>query len=170
MKTKIKTLTAAGLLLASSAAIANEGTFGFSYLHIDDGDITLGAFTSTVGYVFPINDGFSIIPEFRAGIGINDDRFEGLNFELKSLIGANLRFQFNVSDAAYLFLSPSYNRYKIKGSMPIGDATLSASATDDGFGFGGGIGYQVSDGFALEAGYERVDGINVVMVGSRIRF
>ena len=170
MKTKIKTLTAAGLLLASSSAIANEGTFGFSYLHIDDGDVALGAFSATVGYVFPINDGFSIIPEFRAGIGINDDRFEGIDFELKSLIGANLRFEFNVSDAAYLFLSPSYNRYKIKASTPVASGTFSVSVTDDNFGFGGGIGYHVNEAFSLEAGYERVDGIDVVMLGSRVRF
>lgn len=170
MKTKIKTLIAAGLLLASSSAIANEGTFGFGYLHLDDGDIGLGAFTTTIGFVVQINDGFSIIPEFRAGIGVNDDRFEGVDIELKSLAGANLRFEFDLSDDAYLFLSPSYNRYKVKASAPLGGGTFSVSGTDDSFGFGGGFGFFVNEGFSIEAGYERIDGAKVVTPGGRWKF
>lgn len=170
MKTRMKTLVAAGLMMAASTASASEGTFGFGYLHVDDGDIGLGAFTTTIGFVVQINDGFSIIPEFRAGIGVNDDRFEGVDIELKSLAGANLRFEFDLSDAAYLFLSPSYNRYKVKASAPVAGGTFSVSGSDDNFGFGGGVGFYISEGFSIEAGYERIDGANVVMLGGRFRF
>jgi len=170
MNTKMKTLVAAGLLVASSSALADQGTFGFSFLYIDDGDVGLGAFAATAGFVLEVNDTFSIIPEFRGAVGINDDRFEGIDYELKSLVGANLRFEFDVSDAAYVFLSPSYNRYKVKASAPVAGGTFSVSGSDDSFGFGGGVGFYVNEGFSIEAAYERIDGINVVTLGSRWRF
>jgi hypothetical protein len=170
MNTKMKTLAAAGLLMAPSTATANEGTFGFGYLHLDDGDVGLGAFTATIGFVVPVNDVFSIIPELRVGAGINDDSFDGIDIELKSLAGGNLRFEFDLSDAAYMFISPSYTRYKVKGSVPAAGGTFSVSETDDSFGLGGGFGFYASEGFSIEAGYERIDGINVVTLGGRRKF
>jgi fructose-1-phosphate kinase PfkB-like protein len=67
----------------------------------------------------------------------------------------------------YLYTVASYGEYEFKfDERSLGSVNLS----EDDSGFGGGLGFNVSETFSMEAGYEDIGGLDVFSVGARFRF
>ena len=158
-------LLAVGLCFAINAW--GQGTASLGYTQIDDSDIALGASVATVGYRFELNDSLALVPELRGGVGIRKDTFEDVTYKLKGLAVAGLRAEFSPTESVYLFTAISYGRYRFKARA---FEVLSISDSTDEFGFGGGIGFRVSEDTFLELGYEDIDDIDVLSVGVRFHF
>ncbi len=155
------------LVLASSAAAQVTGSVGYS--HIDD-EISLGALQGTVGYRLPVMEGAAgsgyFIPEFRVGLGINDDTFMGVKVEIDNYYGLAPRFQYETDGGFYGFVQGSYVNYKAKFSY------MGESASESGWEFGAGLGVGIafSDMLGAEVSYERVDDGDVFNISMRFGF
>jgi opacity protein-like surface antigen len=157
----------AGLLLAvMSAPAAAQFSSGLAYHHLDADDFSLGGIVGSIGYRFELNDAVSLIPEVRGGIGVVDDEFMGADVELDGVFGGVLRLEFQLNDAVYLQLSPSYARYKAS----ISSSFVDISESDEEFGIGGGIGFRFNPNFSAEVAYESVDDLDVYLVGLRFDY
>jgi opacity protein-like surface antigen len=158
-------VTFAMLGLLASAPVAAQLTGQIGYAHITD-DFDLGAVVGSFGMEFDVTHNFALVPEFRAGLGVRDDTVGGVKMELDHLFGVSNRFQFNTTENFYLFGSLSYVRYKLTAKTAI----VSASDSSWEWGYGGGLGFRLNPGNALDLSYERVDGVDVLTAGWRFRF
>jgi len=167
---KCRVLIAAILISIFSSSVMAQVSSGVAYHHFDEGDIAVGALVGSIGYRFVINESVSLIPELRGGIGVNDDRFQGVDVELDALFGGVLRLEVDLNETFYVQLSPSYVRYKLDFSAPVAGGTFSLSETSNDFGIGGGIGFRANRNFSLEIGYENIDSVDVFMFGARFDY
>ena len=164
------TLIAASLLSISLSASANW-QMGAGYALVDDSDVTIGGFFGTVGYEFsPFdNNNITVAPEFRIGAGVKDDTHRGVEVELSSYYQVSTRVEYNFENNIYAYVVPSYNRYRTNGTTP----AVRVSITDNGWGLGAGIGYEITEKASAEFSYERVnldDDINVWSLGLKYTF
>lgn len=166
----IRALFLACAFLFSAASANAQVTSGLSYYHVDNNGITLGALVGSFGVEIPINDSLSIIPEFRGGVGVKNDTVEGVKIELESVLSAVVRFEVLLTESFYLHVSPSYGRYQAKASASFAGVSAFVRDSSYDFGIGGGLGFRIGPHFSLEAGYENIDGLDVIQIGSRYRF
>ncbi len=161
----------ASLLLALSAApAAAQWTGSVGYSHFTD-DFDVGVIVGSFGYEFPVADGFSLVPEFRAGVGVVDDTINvggtRVDFEIENLYGFSNRFQFDFGNDMYAFGVVSHVNYKTKASS----AGMSVSDRSWEWGFGGGLGYMFNPNNGLDFSWERIDGdVDRFNLGWRFRF
>lgn len=160
-----KALTASAIVLASSSAMA-EWTGGVSYANLSDNSLDFGALVGSVGYTFKTSENFSLVPELRYGIGISDDTYLGVDFELDRFLSLSVRGEFDFNNGAYAFIAPSYSNVKLEGSS----GGFSASADDSEFGIGAGVGYFFDNNIAIEASYENIDQVDVFSAGLKFKF
>jgi len=163
-------LAAAMLMLLSANPAAAQFDIGLGYHHMDESDLSVGAIVASAGYRVPVSDEFSVIPELRAGLGINDDTVMGVDVELDYLFGMAVRLQYEFTDQFYGYLSPSYAKYEFKASTSAQGIPISVSDSSNEFGIGGGLGFRVSDTVGLELGYENIDSTDVITFGARFFF
>ncbi|MBD3648838.1 MAG: outer membrane beta-barrel protein [Pseudomonadales bacterium] len=144
-----------------------EGPVGaVGYANLSDDDVSLGAITGSLGYRFDTTyQGFSVTPEVRIGLGINDDTYAGVDVELDSLYGFNVRAEWDLGQT-YIFVAPSYTNVEVEASF--GGITVS----DDEWEFGGGLGfgYRLEQTIGLEVSYEVFDDVDVFSAGVRLDF
>ena len=170
-----KTLLACLLAVASTSANA-EWNAGLSYINLsdsDDGmDMSLGGIVGHASYDYVISDKFTLVPEFRLGVGVSDDEMvvfaTPVEVELDLFSAFSVRAQYEVTEQFYVFANPSYGYAKFKITIPA--FSESDSDGDWEFGYGAGAGYQVSDSAALEVRYESFDGTGALSAGVSFSF
>lgn len=163
---KLRALLVAAALVFSANAWAQVES-GVSYYQLEAGQAEVGALVAAVGYRFRANEVVSFIPEIRGGFGVKDDTFLGTDIKLNGLAGVGLRTEFAVFESVYAYGAVSYTRFRLKAS---GSEFGSSSSTDEEFGYGGGLGFNVGQSVSIEAGYEKFDVADIVSVGVRFRY
>lgn len=158
------------LLLSTSLfsiAARAEGPVGaVAYANLSDDDVSLGAITGSLGYRFDTTyQGFSVTPEIRIGLGVGDDTVSGVDVELDSLYGFNVRAEWDLGQT-YVFVAPSYTNAEFEASF--GGTTVSADEWE--FGGGVGFGYRLEQTIGLEISYEVFDELDVFSAGVRLDF
>jgi opacity protein-like surface antigen len=164
MKKILRVITLAALLPVTHGAIANWST---SAGYASFNDISLGAVYGSVGYTFQ-KDEFTIMPELRLGLGINDTTididFGGPNdaqatYEIDNFVSASLRGQINVSETIGIFIQPSFSMLT---------TTIFESSSE--FTLGLGASFEITESASIEAMYESFDRSDVLSLGIRYSF
>lgn len=141
---------------------------------VSDTDISLGALVGSLGYKIDSGSGFYFIPEVRVGTGITDDTVTAsgvdVDVELDSFLALSVKGQYELENGFYLFATPTYANAEFTASASQGG--LTASATDDSweFGLGVGAGYSFNSSTSLETSYEQFDGTDALSVGLKFNF
>lgn len=165
---------------ASSASAQWEASAG--YTHVDTALHNLGAAVVGVGYQFPINNAWSVIPTARIGYGIKDgtlpvrvgDMEDGepvtyvydADISINNFYALQLRTQFYLNNGIYLFAAPSYTDLGLK----INGNQYDRTERDDGFGIGAGAGFRINDSLVAEASYEETNAFDSELIGVKLRF
>ncbi len=166
-----KSLMALSLMVLPLTASANWSA-GAGYANLSDSDdgesISLGVIYGAVAYEFAQEGSkFSFVPEFRLGTGVSDDTFDSVvKIEVERFTALSVRGQYNYDNGVYLYVMPSYANLDMKASFH------GESYSDDSweFGFGGGVGKNITDKASIEASYESYDGVDVLTVGFKYAF
>ncbi len=165
-----KSLIALSLMVLPLTASANWSA-GAGYANLSDSDdgesISLGVIYGAVAYEFAQEGSkFSFMPELRLGTGVSDDKFYGAKIEVERFTALSVRGQYNYDNGVYLYVMPSYANLDMKASF------RGESYSNDSweFGFGGGIGKNITDKASIEASYESYDGTDVLTVGFKYAF
>jgi len=171
-------LSSSFVATASYAESSGNWVGGISYANLSDEedglDISLGALVGSLGYKIDSGSGFHFIPEVRVGVGITDDTVTafGVNVdvELDSFLTLSVKGQYELENGIYLFAAPIYANAEFTASASQGGQ--SASATEDSweFGLGVGAGYSFNSSTSLEASYEQFDGTDVLSIGLKFDF
>lgn len=165
-----KSLLISSLLSLSFAASA-DWQFGGGYSSISsDGntpDVTVGALYGTAGYQFDIDqNGLSLIPELRLGVGVVDDNIGAVDVDLDRYIAASFRVRQAFDNGMYIYAMPTYANVKLEAELNGNKATNSNSD----WGYGLGIGYQFSKNSGFELSYEDVSDADIVSIGYKYSF
>ena len=172
-----------GLVIACYASSASaQWEVSAGYTHVDTALHNLGAAVVEVGYQFPINDTWSVIPTARIGYGIKDgtlplrvgDMEDGepityvydADVSINRFYALQLRAQYNLNNGVYLFAAPSYTDLGLK----INGNQYDRSINDDGFGIAAGAGFQINDSWSVEASYEETNAFDAELIGVQLRF
>ena len=143
MKKKLMLLM--GAVTLSGMVNAEGGYWGVNASRLDADIVDLNALGVKAGYNF--NENFAI--EGRALIGIGDDSFGGIDFELDSLFGGYLRAGVPVSEGFYPYAVAGYARTDVSGSA----GGASASADDSDFSYGVGVNVDITETLDLNLEY-----------------
>lgn len=166
------------LALATTAQAEIVGGLGLARQSGDDVDLSFNIIVGSVGYKFDVNESFSVVPEVRIGTGISNETntrvLNGVAFEaeaeIDSLYGVAVRGQY-AFDKAYVYLAPSYTKFKGEVTARAIGVSASASATSDWeFGAAVGAGYWFTQSIAAEVAYEVFDDVDQIGVSARFRF
>jgi opacity protein-like surface antigen len=159
------------VLSLSSAAMAahhnnhDDGlTLGVSASHMSDEDLSFNLVNFHAGYVFSIDDQFTLMPEVRVGTGVGDENVMGVNIELDRFVVLSVRANYAATSDLDLFIQPSYGEAKFSFDG------LGSETSDWEYGTGIGANYQFDSNTSVEALYEYYDGTDVVSIGYRYRF
>jgi len=164
---KKMTVTTLALLLSSSAMAQVVGGIGYYNFDDEGSDIDLAIVTATIGYKFSSeNSNFSMTPELRAGAGVKDDTYLGVNVKISQAYGLNVRGQWDFNNATYFFIAPSYMNFELEASA----GGFKASEDDWQFGGGAGVGFKFSDNGGVELSYEKFNDAEVLGLGVRFGF
>lgn len=156
------------LAFAATNAIADEGPVvgvGASRLGVDDIDLSFTLLHGTVGYRFDSGDVFSFTPELRFGVGVTDDDFAGVNFDVDGFYGFGVRGEIEAANA-YVFVTPTYTNFELKGSF----GGITASEDDWSFGVGIGAGMNLGRDSSIEISYETIEDADAFSIGVRFDF
>jgi opacity protein-like surface antigen len=177
-----------GLVLACALGLIGNNvyantslTVGYSDLSAETEvfDITLSGLSLSalmVGIAYELDTNselFTLVPEFRFGIGINDDTAAVFGSDvvpadvaIEHYIVLSLRGNYALSDSVYLFAQPAYANLKIEVS------NFGESDSDNkwDFGYGIGAGFSPMDNFSLEVSYEKFDETDLLTGAIRYRF
>jgi len=171
----LKTMTTsaailAGALFATPASAELVGGIGYYLANVQvnspDLDYRLGLLGATLGYRYASSSLFSLTPEIRAGVGIEDDSDRGVKLEIERFYSANLRAQWNLAGNTWFYVAPSYMNIQAKAR----GFGVSISDDDWEFGAGLGFGFGLSDNVGLEFSYEKFDELELLGFGLRGRF
>lgn len=171
---KITLALGATLALCSSVAHAQWSVSGgYTNVSSDDDaiDISVGAITAGLGYSFTSESGdWSIMPEFRAGVGVGDDtvRLSGIDvdIELSRYLSANIRGSYHLNDIVTLYVQPAYTNLEFEVSAFGSDA----SEDEWEFGAGAGINAKLTESISWEIHYERFSDADVISTNVRFAF
>lgn len=160
-------------LAATSFSSLANWTGGVSYINISDdagwSDISLGVIAGSVGYEFNTSEKFSVVPEFRLGLGIKDDTIDWIvdvDVEVKRFVSLSVRGQYDFNNTWYAYAAPSYSNLDLKASRD----GFSASDDEWEFGYNAGFGINLSDTTAIEVTFEDFDGTDLVGAGLKFAF
>lgn len=163
----------AGVVLGGSFASFSEDNTELG----DDFDIRVNGVLASVGYAIESTNSFSFIPELRIGRGVSKETMCVLdvcfNLSIDRAVLLGLRAQYQASEAAYIYLAPTYAKLRMKAEVDgVSECAAiggCASETEDGdeFGFAIGGGVDINDGLMLDFSYERYDSTNTFTVGLR---
>ncbi len=167
------------LLLAVAASFSAQAqvTSSLGLLYAPDvDDLELGALVASFGYRLDLENGFSVQPEVRGGIGVIDDRFGVPGFgradvDLSNIFGFTLRGQYDVANGAYFFAQPTYQRIELDVDLPAG-APAGIDFDDNAWEWGieGGLGFRFNEKFGIEASYGVIDNDEVLNFALRTWF
>lgn len=155
-----KKLIALAFAVTSPLAFAG-GYVGGSYSAMEasvdgfDGDLSLGTINVTGGY--QLNDYTAV--EVRAGLGVGDDSYSGVEFEIDNYVGAYVKVGVPAGDF-YPYALAGFTRGKVTASASGASASDSESDTS----FGVGVAYNVSEQVSLSAEYANLldkDGVTI---------
>ena len=106
---------------------------------------------------------FAIMPMAKYGVGLGDDEFRGIEFEVDQYIELMLRSNYYLSDKAYFFAQAGYGELTIEVN--------SAGELDEWeFGGGAGAGAKFTDHLSAEVSYQYFDNTDVFSLSVRYRF
>lgn len=88
-----------------------------------------------------------------------------MDVELDRFLALSLRGQFELDNGIYLFAAPVYSNAELTVSASQGGVSVSITEDSWEFGFGGGIGYNLSKTASAEVMYEQFDGTDAVSFG-----
>lgn len=157
-------------LAATSFSSFANWSGGLSVIDISDDQLDFGVIAASAGYAFKVNEQFTVMPELRLGIGIENDSVEILStdvkLEIKRFTSISVRGQYQLDDQWYAFAAPSYTNLDVEASA------LGQSDSDDEweFGFNTGLGYKINEVMSLEASYENFDGTDFIGAGFKVNF
>ncbi|WP_371195228.1 outer membrane beta-barrel protein [Glaciecola sp. SC05] len=158
---------AAILLTAFSTAAIAQASIAGSYANLSADDLSFGVVNINAAFEFRAqNSQFSLMPELRLGIGVQDDTLFGTNVEVDEFQSVALRLNYYASDTIAVFIVPSYARLGIQASQ----GGFSSSASETEFGLGLGVSGKIADEWAVEGSYERYDDTNVLSAAIRYYF
>ena len=146
MKTTRSLLAAIALTSVASLASA-EGYLGANYSFIDEDDVELGALVVKGGYKF--TDWAAV--EGRAGLGITDDSYHGVDIELNSLYGAYFVAGLPTDSGFYPYVLAGYTKAEVEAS----GFGVSFKEDDSDFSYGLGADYYFSDNVAANLEFIR---------------
>jgi len=137
-------------------------------------DLSLSALMVGIAYELDTNsERFTLVPEFKLGIGVNDDTAAVFGSDvvpadvaIKHYIVLSLRGNYALSDSVYLFAQPVYANLEIE----VSNFGESDSDNQWDFGFGVGLGFSSMDNFSLELSYEEIDDSDLLTGAVRYRF
>ena len=140
---------------------------GFAGLEDDETDVDLKAIPLVIGYEVASENSFTFVPELRLGFGIGDDTADGIKYEIDTFTAIGVRGQFQANDNAYVFITPTWAKAKLKASA-MGE---SGSGSEDDFGIQIGAGMEISDGLSAEISWESYDmaGTDIDMLNIGLR-
>ena len=202
MQKKCKLLSGLAALAVSHTAYADwEATVGYSQIGSLHSQDSLGVAVVGIDYQYPLSRRISVVPGVYAGVGVRDTRgswaaidvidgdpvfYAGdVNIAIDKYYGIGVQTRFDLNSAFYLFVTPTYFRLELDGTV-LADSfepALPANASDfsfttnDGwrFGLGFGGGFNINDALSIEAGYENLsvskdNGGDLLNLKARIRF
>lgn len=161
---------AAGLALfglGANAQAATPGVYGgVGYTHYDGDDVSLGGITGRLGY--EINPNFAV--EGEASLGVVDDEIGPVEIELNSAFGLYVMGKLPVTDRLEAFARAGYHWTEVEASA----LGTTAAGDEDGFAFGAGGQYWLTDRFGVRGEYTRLDGddgeLDTFGIGGVVKF
>jgi len=175
MKFMALAAAAAGVMLVGAPAQAQSvesGLYaGAGYTHYSaEDDVSVGGITGRLGY--QVNKYFAV--EGEGTFGVMDDTVNVLgtdvDVELDNAWGVYGVGTLPVSERVNLFGRVGWAKVSVEGSA----AGVSASAEDDGVGYGVGGTFGLTDRFALRAEYTRLEGdddaVDTFGIGGQMKF
>ena len=128
----------AAITLTSVTSLASAGAYvGGNYAFIDIDDVDVGALVFKGGYKF--NEWAAV--EARAGFGIDDDSYYGVDVELDSLFGAYFVAGMPTTTGFYPYAIVGYSR----GELEASGFGNSLSEDESGLSYGLGLDYNFTD-------------------------
>ncbi|MBM7072316.1 outer membrane beta-barrel protein [Shewanella sp. 202IG2-18] len=147
-------------------------------VHSHKNDVTLGVLALSAGYEIPLAENFSITPEAQYGFGIKDDTLniddngatDNVTVDVDKYYGFNLRAQYNFTPQFYAYVQPQYTKIKVEAKHKSSGAKDYGSETK--FGYGGGVGYQITPQLGANLGFVRFNSLDVDgwQLGMRYKF
>lgn len=160
-----KLLTAALLLIATTANADLYG--GAHYLQMGDSDITLGGAGVTLGYEHAFTPNTAGIIEVKAGLGAQDDTYNGVDVDLDGYRIISLKARQETKAGVYLLGILSHATIEVDANYQ----GYSASTTETEIGYGAGIGYDFERSqIDIELTYEKFDDVNVATINFKFDF
>ncbi|WP_181902239.1 outer membrane beta-barrel protein [Thalassotalea euphylliae] len=159
------------LALAFPLTAAAQWSIGTGYANLssdDDGlDVSLSAVYGSVSYYHKIeNTQWTVTPELRFGIGLNDDEVFDVDFEIDRFVALSVKGQYQAADNFYLFVMPSYADVKIEASF----RGSSASDSESELGYGVGAGFNITEQSLLEFSFEQYDDTDLLTASIHMKF
>ena len=162
-----KKIAAVSLLAALPAVASAEWVGGLGFNMWDDDFLSLNSIAGSIGYKFgPQGEGLKFIPEFRYGLGMGDDNFEGVDAEIDSFVALSAKGQYDFTGGGYVFAMLGWVDFEVEASGPGG----SGSASDDETGFGIGAGFQFNESVATELSFENYDDTDIISLAVKFHF
>ena len=151
---------------------------GIKYLNIkNDGDgpkVSLNAVEGSIGFHYDLAPTFSLIPELRYAVGVNNDTVNlvetDIEFNLERYLAASIRAQYEFKNQFYVFVQPTYANIKTEGKVKNQNSTIEADSEDWNWGGGVGLGYRLSKSVSADFSYEWIDEADVITLGLRFDF
>ena len=168
-----KTLLAASLLSFSHLSFADDWVAGAAYSNLSFAELDFSVLSASIGYQLDYNNGFSLLPEVRVGLGIGDDSLPGFSeveLEIDTFVAITLRGQYTFTNGMYIYAAPSYANLALSSTVSFEGMSASASEDESEFGFGAGLGYKFSNKIAAEFTYEQFDETDVISLGLKYHF
>ncbi|WP_133405327.1 outer membrane beta-barrel protein [Parashewanella tropica] len=164
------------LLGNSSIALANWEA-GLHYINVmndsNKNNYSISGIEGELGYQFILNNGFSLTPNIRIATGISDDKvsYQGTDYdlELERYFMLSLRGSYQFENGIRLFIQPNY--VNIDGDAKSVNDRRNVYTDDEWeFGFGGGLGYRISDKVSADIAYDWFDDYRQLTVGFHYHF
>jgi len=178
MKKKLIFMGIALSAMASSVmADTLSVTAGVSHLSVDDTPFTANTAYAGVGYEIDVLDTkFSLMPEFRYAIGLDDETFltqtpSGVfetKIEVERAYMFSLRGNYQITQNVGLFVQPTYSAIKVEVTTK--DAMLSGKSENSEWGAGVGFDYDFDAKSSVELVYEQFGDSDSVSLGYRFKF
>lgn len=164
--------------LSSTTAMAGNVVVGgyIGQMSGDSGfntDITLTPLIGAVGYNIPLQNNFSVTPEFLLGLGLAGDTVNnvsgtGINvdYDLEHFISVGSKLHYHINDKFNVFGALALAKAKYKATASTDGISASATGSSDTeFGFGVGVGYEVVPQLTLEGRFSTIDDVDLLSAG-----
>ncbi|WP_318493415.1 outer membrane beta-barrel protein [Photobacterium leiognathi] len=147
--------------LGLSQKVPGDIYAGAQYQIISDDVVDLGSATLVAGYKHQLAPKIAVGPELKLGFGIGDDQVGSnqqveLDLSLNTMMSAGVRGEYQFNEKFKAFTSLTYANFDLEATLKDKVSGQSASASDDQweFGYGVGLSYEVVNNLDIVTSYE----------------